>query len=84
MGKKKHRYIEVVGRYSHQFATPQGTVADMLRYDGGIILGEVETWDLEKTRSQKGFKMLVQSDQYTEARWSSFGLRTKEVMAEWK
>ena len=82
MGKKKRYYIEVNGTYSHKFATPEGTVKDMLRYDGGIILGEVKTWELENIKSRQGFKMLVQSDQYTKARWDSFGLRTKEAVKE--
>ncbi len=82
MGKKKRYYIEVDGTYSNSFATPEGTVADMLRYDGGLILGEVKTWDLENLKSRQGFKMVVQCDEYTKARWDSFGLRTKEVSKE--
>ena len=83
MRKKKRYYIEVSGTYSNSFATPQGTVADMLRYDGGLILGEVKTWDLENLGNRwQGFKMVVQCDEYTKARWDSFGLKTTEVVKE--
>lgn len=82
MAKKRRYYIEVSGTYPHKFATPEGVVKDMLRYDGGLIIGEVQTWDLDNLKSQQGFKMVVQCDEYTKARWDSFGLRTKEVVKE--
>ena len=82
MAKKRRYYIEVDGTYSHEFSTPERVVKDMLRYDGGLIIGEVKTWELECFKSQKGFKMVVQCDEYTKARWDSFGLRTKEVVKE--
>ena len=80
--KRKKYYIEVTGSFSPRHSTPEGVVKDMLRYDSGMILGEVKLWDFEGLVSpgrMRGFTMLVQSEQYTLGRWNSFGLKTKEV-----
>lgn len=63
--------IEVKGWRSTRL-TPEDTMADMLRYDEGTI--ESVNPDPER---EHFFVAVVNCEQYTKARWDSFGLRTK-------
>ena len=62
--------LRVRGMYGR--LSPQEDMADMLRYDDGVVL-EIEL--LDRTH----YRAVVDVNQYTQARWESFMIQTKPM-----
>ena len=81
MAKQRKVWIRVKGHYYPRInQTPEGVMKDMLRYDSGSPVGKIEISPVNSTTSSKwNFRAIVQAEQYTHARWQSFGMYTTEI-----
>lgn len=79
--KPRKIWIRVKGRYYPRInQTPEGVMKDMLRYDSGSPVGNIEVSPVdEATSSRWNFSAIIQAEQYTPDRWKSFGLATFEI-----
>jgi len=73
--------LKVTGYYGFRDPTPEATMADMLRYDDGEMIGYR---DLPGSafRASKLFEAEVHTNSFTPERWRSFGLRATLVRKE--
>mgnify|MGYP001350381485 CR=1 FL=1 len=76
----KNKLIMVTGHFSPRVnQTPEGVIKDMLRYDGGYIVGDFNVSEHPEIKSQNVFRVLVSCSSFTPERWKSFGLKVEEV-----
>jgi len=79
---KKEYTVEATGKYfvkyreySDDMGKVQATKAimDMLRYDHGTVVY------MDIVKENRSFTAIIKCPRYTEGRWKSFGIRTREV-----
>ena len=75
MSKQKLYQVRVSGQVLHTPVVDQ--IADMLRYDRGVLVSVKETPIEGKAWNR--FEAIVHSVTYTEARWDSFMLKTELI-----
>ena len=73
--------LKVSGVYSFRDATPEKTMADMLRYDDGEMVN-FEEHPIEGIRASKRFIAEVHTNHFTPERWRSFGLKAELIRKE--
>ena len=82
MAKKKEYTIEATGKYfckHKEYSDFQGkvqatkSILDMLRYDRGRVVY------MDLVKENRSYVAIVKCPRYTEGRWDSFGIRTREV-----
>lgn len=78
--RRKNGYlIRAHGFFHPRFATVEGTIKDMLRYDKGEIVDHTIRTKPARMGHALEFWVTVKSKQWTPERWQSFGIKTEEI-----
>ncbi len=73
--------LSISGTYWKGDASPEASIADMLRYDDGELISWTAQ-DIPDLKASKRFNAEVHTNSFTPERWKSFGLKATLIRKE--